>query len=132
MSYILQNAVIVHHKGNAIILNSRHEGIPETYKYSNKSINIDGGKIRFIGDYDISNNDVIVEDLRLTYDSPIEDMIAKLLWVKLTEVNNKHTFTWIFANELPICKLERLLEDTYITNPQIFRTLKQIYNEKRH
>ena len=130
MSYILQNAIEIYHNGNKTILNSRIDNYPQTYSSKNLKITINGGKRRFDGHYESFGN-VIIKDLRLTYDSSLEELYERLLWANTIHENNKSYFKWIYAKDLPILKLERILEEGYkYLNPYIYNVIKYIYNTK--
>ena len=130
MAYILQNAIKINHNGNEVILNSRLENECQKYKNKNVSIYITGGKRKFIGNYE-SIDDVIIEDLRLTYDSELDVLYENMLWAVAQHNENKSYFKWIFAKYLPLQKLERILEEQYnILNPYVYNVVKYIYNQK--
>lgn len=126
--YILQNAIQIFHNGNAVILNSRTDGIPEVYAHGNKRIYINGGRKRFDGIY--KHKDLLIKDLRLTYDSTQEELINRLLWADSRRSEFPH-FVWVFAKNLPIPKLQRILEESCNSiHPYIYKALNTIYQNK--
>jgi hypothetical protein len=131
MSFILQNAIQIFHDGNSIILNSRIDNVPQTYINKNVRVFINGGKRKFEGIYESFGN-VIIKDLRLTYDSTLDELYNNLIWSYIIhDENDKSYFKWMFAKELPIAKIEKILEDNIeYLNPYIYNVFKFIYNER--
>jgi len=128
--YILQNAIQIFHDGNTVILNSRNNGMPLVYNANGTEISIDGGRTSFIGTYtDI--NDINIKDLRLTYDSDMDDFYNKLLWADTQNDELFSYYKWVFVKDLPIQKLKILVEEYQDIHPYIYKAIKYIYNIKK-
>jgi len=127
--FILQNAIEIKHNGNLIILNSRYTNFKEEYISGNVNIWIVGGKYNFQGIYENDSDFVEIKDLRLTYDSPFEEIQNKLLWADHSK--DQKTFTWRYIKTLSVYKLQRIIEEQINMNPLVLRVIKDVYCQKK-
>lgn len=126
--FILQNAIEIKHNGNLIILNSRYTNLREEYISGNVNIWITGGKYNFQGIYDSIYDNVDINDLRLTYDSPFEEVQNKLLWADHSK--DQKSFAWRYIKDLSLYKIQHIIEEQINMNPLVLRVIKDIYQKK--
>jgi hypothetical protein len=122
---IIQNAIVIYHNNNKIILNSRNDNIECQYKLPNGFISINGGRNKFVRNYVFDDPNFTIEDISLTENSTIEELKNYLLW---SETKNKN-IVWTFVKDLPKAKIKRILEESDILylQPIVLKTLKHIY-----